>query len=88
VKLPPREKPLLSEAKPTQQCFFQGAAISPVSLQNIVIFFCYTECLSIGEPYAQQFCAVNIFFIVTCCHALLTVAMNCYLEGVIYARVE
>jgi hypothetical protein len=29
-----------------------------------------------------------IFFIVTCCHALLTVAMNCYLEGVIYARVE
>jgi hypothetical protein len=44
--------------------------------------------LNYGEPYAQQFCAVKIFFfIVNRCHALLTVAMNCYSKDVIYARV-
>jgi hypothetical protein len=32
--------------------------------------FCYTECLSISEPYAQQFCAVNNFL-------LLPVVMHC-----------
>jgi hypothetical protein len=31
---------------------------------------------------------LTFFFIVACCYALLTVAMNCYWEGVIYARVE